>query len=195
MGRIIKLFVFILLLCVLFFGVILPKASAQNNIKTLVVFFSRDGHTRKAAQFLVKKFGADIEELIDQKKRTGPLSIIVDGKDASAHALTTINPLKNNPLDYDIILVGTPSWFSNVTPAARTFVANYKLSDKIVGVFGTAHLTGVENALKQLSELISQGQNREIPALPLRHKDLEDKVLSKKIDDFYARIMKQVGVK
>ena len=122
--------------------------------RVLVVYYSRDGHTQQVAQALAKRFHADTERLIDMKKRTGPFGFPAAGKDAIAGNLTKLGPLAHDPGQYDVILIGTPSWFGNVTPAVRTFVKEYDLSQKKIGVFGTAHMTGVENALKELLSLI-----------------------------------------
>ncbi len=165
---------------------------AQDNAnasKTLIVYYSRDGHTKLVAEKLAQKFAADSEVLIDKKKRTGLWGASSAGKDALSHALTKIAPLTKDPRDYDRILIGTPSWFSNVTPAVRTFVKKYDLSGKKVGVFATAHQTGVESCLAQLAMLIESKDPASIPRLPLRHRDLKEDVLAKKIDLFYDEIM------
>jgi flavodoxin len=156
--------------------------------KVLVVYYSRDGHTQKVAEWLAKKFNADIERLIDKKKRTGPLGAAGAGKDALAQRMTEIAPLKHDPLSYDTILIGTPSWFSNPTPAVRTFVLKYDLRGKKIGLFGTAHLTGVEECLEKLRKLVANGNDNQIPVLPLRHRDLTDETLPKLIDDFQDKL-------
>ncbi len=162
---------------------------AQEISKTLVVFYSRDGHTKKVAQRLSEKFNADLEELIDQTKRTGPIAFMRAGKDAVAGNLTELKSLQCDPQDYDIILIGTPGWWSNVTPAVRTYIDANDISDKHVGVFGTAHLTGIENAIAQTVELIFQKPREDIPTLGLYHSDLKDDVLPGKIDDFYQQFL------
>ncbi len=168
----------------------LEQGDGLPERRALVVFYSREGHTKSVAQQLAKKFKADIEEIIDLKKRVGPIAVSAAGKDAVAGNLTKIKPLKLNPKDYDIILIGTPSWFGNVTPAIRTFVKENNVSGKRIGIFGTAHLTGVENALKQLAELINKESPDNIPILPLRHRDLKEEILSNKIDIFYSQLLK-----
>ncbi|MBN2482819.1 MAG: hypothetical protein JXD21_01295 [Candidatus Omnitrophica bacterium] len=142
------------------------------------------------AEKLAKKFNADTERLIDRRKRTGPVGFSRAGKDALAGNLTEIEPLVLDPQNYDIILIGTPSWFGNVTPAVRTFVTQYDdVSSKKIGLFGTTNKTGVENALVQLAELISDKQTIEYPTLPLQSRDLNEKVLNKKIDLFYKKLV------
>ena len=124
---------------------------AQNTPRILIVYYSRTGNTQMVAEKLAEEFNADIKRLIDKTGRTGPAGFIRAGKDAIAGNLTEIEPLKLNPQDYDIILIGTPSWFGNVTPAVRTFVMQYDVSSRKIGLFGTTNKTGVENALNQLA--------------------------------------------
>lgn len=163
----------------------------QEKPRVLVVYYSREGHTQLVAEKLAEKFGADIERLIDKKKRTGPIGFSSAGKDAIAGNLTKLEPLKHNPQDYNLILIGTPGWWGNVTPAVRTFITQNNISGKKIGVFGTSHLTGIENALKQVTELVDKDNASGIPVLPLRHRDLVDEVLKVKIDEFYARLIQQ----
>jgi flavodoxin len=177
-------------IAVIFIPLCLQAQDIQKP-RALVVFYSRDGHTKQVAQKLAQMFQADVEELQDLKKRTGPAGNIAAGKDALAGNLTKIAPLKNNPLLYDIILIGTPSWFSNPAPAIRTFIAqNQKISVKNIGLFGTAHATGVETCLKKLAGLIAADNIKDIPQLALRHRDLNDQELRRRMDLFYDEIMK-----
>lgn len=173
-------------------ALMVSSAWAQEQIpekpKVLVVYYSREGHTKQVAQELAKKFNADLEQLIDKKKRIGPIAFSAAGKDAVAGNLTKLEPLTHDPQQYEIILIGTPSWFGNVTPAVRTFITQHDLSKKRIGVFGTTHLTGVENALSQAATLLAPDRAGEIPSLPLRHRDLVPEVLPSKIDAFYQQL-------
>lgn len=167
----------------------LAQSPPTKKLKVLVVYYSREGHTKLAAEALARRFGSDLEQLIDKKKRTGPIGFSSAGKDAVSGNLTKLEPLKKNPRDYDVVLIGTPSWFGNMSPAVRTFITESDLSGRIVGVFGTTHLTGIENALKQAAELIRKDNPESIPTLPLRQRDLKEDELSRKINDFYNHIV------
>ena len=164
-------------------GTIPPK-----EVKVLVVYYSRTGHTQLVAEKLVNKFNADLERLLDQKKRTGPIEFFAAGKDAIASKTTVIDPLKHNLINYDIILIGGPSWYGNVTPAVRTFITQNDLTGKKIGLFGLCHLTGVEHALKEAAALISKGSNKKITTMPLREGELTEKILTQKIDAFYKAV-------
>lgn len=161
------------------------EANAQN--KVLVVYYSRTGHTKIVAERLAKKFNAEIEPLIDQHKRTGLFGISSAGSDAIGSKLTKLEPLKHNLKDYDIVLIGGPSWFGNVTPAVRTFINQNDLAGKKVGLFGLCHLTGVENALKEAAALISK--DKKFALMPLRERELKDDLLAKRIEDFYKAVI------
>ncbi len=181
-------YVFCLLLC---FSLGL-RIYAQSQPNVLVVYYSRTGTTQLVAEKLAEKFDADIERLIDKRKRTGPVGFSRAGKDALAGNLTEIEPLKTDPQDYDMILIGTPGWWSNMTPAVRTFVTQYDVSSKKIGLFGTVNKTGIESGLANLAELISQKEVNEYPVLPLRRRDVSDrKILQGKIDVFYREIMEE----
>jgi flavodoxin len=161
---------------------------AADAPRALVVYYSRDGHTQKVAEALAARLGADIQRLADRKKRTGPVGSLAAGKDALAGRLTVLGPVQKNAADYDIVLIGTPSWFSNPSPAVRTYVSQVSLKNKIVGVFGTAHLSGVEDCLERLAGLIDRRDPSRIPRLALRHRDLEPAGLAVKIDQFCAQL-------
>ena len=180
---------FFMLLCLSIAGVTWSQTISQKQAKVLVVYYSRTGHAQLVAENLAKKFGADLEQLIDEHKRTGLFGASSAGKDAIARKATVIEPLKHDLRDYDIILIGGPSWFGNVTPAVRTFIMENDLSNKKIGLFGICHLTGVEHAIQEAADLILKGRPEKIPTMPLRERDLKEEVLSKKIDEFYKQVI------
>jgi len=75
-----------------------------------------------------------------------------------------------------------------MTPAVRTFVAQYDVSSKRIGLFGTVNKTGIETVLQSLAELISKEKAQDYPVLPLRRKDLVADVLPEKIDVFHQEM-------
>ena len=168
-------------------------SQVKSQHKVLVVYYSRTGHTKLVAEHLAQKFKADLEPLADQKSRTGLFSIFSAGADAVNYKTTTLGPLKHDLKDYSIILIGGPSWFGNTTPAVRTFIAQNDLAGKKIGLFGMCHLSGVEHAILEASELIVKDKAlaKKIPTLPLREGELKEEVLSKKIDAFYQAVTQE----
>ena len=77
-------------------------------MKSLVVYYSRSGNTRFVAEKISQKIGGDIEEIIDKKRRKGPLGFVIGGFDATRGRKTDIAEMKKSPRDYDLIVLGTP---------------------------------------------------------------------------------------
>jgi flavodoxin len=120
-------------------------------MKSLVVYYSRTGKTKWIAETIAATLCADLEEIVDLKKRGGPIGWIAGGKDATRKSLTEIAPVKRNPVDYDLVVVGTPIWAWSPTPAIRTYLCQNDLEGKKVALFYT-----FDSDLKQGAERTKQ---------------------------------------
>lgn len=106
-------------------------------MKTLIVYYSHSGTTKKVAQRLSQEIGAEGEEIIDLKKRVGWWSFPVAGFDAILKRKTGIKPPEKNPADYELVIVGTPIWAGQMTPAVRTFLTANRSKIKRVAFLAT----------------------------------------------------------
>ena len=106
-------------------------------MKSLVVYYSRTGKTKFVAETIAEKLGSGIEEIVDLKGREGKMGWMSATRDASNEKETPIAPTKKNPKDYDLLIIGTPVWAFNLTPAIRTYIKNNDLSGKKVALFFT----------------------------------------------------------
>jgi flavodoxin len=104
-------------------------------MKTLVVYYTRTGNSKFAAETIAAELGADVEEVIDLKNRQGRLAYMSCGRDATRGKETEIAPTKRNPADYDLIVIAQPVWAWSPTPAIRTYVNKNDLSGKKVALF------------------------------------------------------------
>jgi flavodoxin len=95
-------------------------------MKTLVVFYSRDGSTRKVAEELRGLLGADVEEITEPKGRGGPVGWLRSGQEAMKSAIVPINPVKVDPSAYDVVVIGTPIWAWNVASPVRSYMVETK---------------------------------------------------------------------
>ena len=91
-------------------------------MKTLVVYYTRTGNSKFAAETIAAEVGADREEVVDLKNRKGRLAFLSAGRDAMRGKLTEIAQTKRNPLDYDLIVIVQPVWAGSPTPAIRTYL-------------------------------------------------------------------------
>jgi flavodoxin len=106
-------------------------------LKSLVVYYSRSGNARFVAETIAAEVGADVEEIIDLKKRSGVLGFLIGGSDARRGKETKISPITKSPANYELIIVGTPVWAGRPTPAITTYLKKNDLSGKKVAVFFT----------------------------------------------------------
>ena len=106
-------------------------------MKSLVVYYTRTGNARFVAETIAAEIGADVEEVIDLKKRTGVLGYLSGGSDARRGKETEIASTKKSPAEYDLVIVGTPVWAGRPAPAILTYLKKHDFADKKVAVFFT----------------------------------------------------------
>lgn len=125
-------------------------------MKTLIVFYSRTGITKRVAQKLALELNADVEELIDKDKRAGAWGYIKSGREAMQKKLAIIEPPRYNPADYDLVIMGTPTWAYAMACALRTYLTSHKGEIKRIAFFATHGSDGGDKAIKQMEELSGQ---------------------------------------
>ena len=107
--------------------------------KKLVVFFSYTGNTKKIAYEIKDKLNCDILEIKTVVPYSTNYQTVVDDEqnsEASNH-LPEIQNININVDDYDTIILGTPVWWYRPTPAIRTFLTTYDLTNKTIIPFAT----------------------------------------------------------
>jgi flavodoxin len=121
--------------------------------KVLVVYYSRTGNTKKVAEDVARALNADLEQLVDKKDRAGATGYIIAGKDASTGKTTELEPVKQDPAQYDLVVLGTPVWAWNMTPALRTYIAAHKAAFREIAVFTSAGGTKPEKIVGKMEDL------------------------------------------
>ena len=124
-------------------------------MKTLIVYYSRSGVTRRVAQALAERLGADVEELVDTKNRSGAVGFAVACKDAIMKKAVPIKPPAHNPADYDLVVLGSPVWAKTMSSAMRAYLTEQGLGIKLAAVFCTTHTDGIKNTLDDMEQLLS----------------------------------------
>jgi len=151
----------------------------KKRKKILVVFYSRTGNTGKIGKKIAKILKADIDEIIDLKKRKGIVGWVISGKDSMQKEFTKINYNKDIS-NYDLVVIGTPIWAWTITPAVRTYLKNNKGKFGKVAFFCTCG----GNKGKSFQEMENIA-GKPICTLELRDKDLEN---IKEIKDFCIKL-------
>lgn len=138
-------------------------------MKTLVIFYSRTDVTRKIAEELAQKLNADLEEIKDTQNRSGIFGWIKSGYQANRKKLTTLEPVKNDPEQYDLVLIGTPVWAGKMSVPVRTYLHQNRDKIKATALFCTISSSGMENTFKGMEEYVGTP----VATIGLRKKDVE----------------------
>jgi flavodoxin len=136
---------------------------------TLVVFYSRTGTTRKLGRQIAETLGADVDEVIDRKDRSGALGYLASGKDALARKEADIKPPSHEPSHYDLVVIGTPVWAFSVSCPIRTYLTRQKERLPRVAFFLTTGGSGIERTFEHMEELAGKPP---VATLGLRMKDV-----------------------
>jgi len=125
-------------------------------MKTLVVFYSRTGCTRKAAIDLAKLIEADVEELKERTNRHGLIGFLVAGFDALLGRPADLLPVVHKPETYDIVIVASPVWAFTLCPAMRAWLRREAANIRHVVFLCTQGGHGAERAMLHMRAIIGR---------------------------------------
>jgi len=154
-------------------------------MKTLVVYYSRTGITKKIAEVIAKKTQADIEEIVDLKDRKGPWEYLKAGRDAMKRIPAQIAVIKNNPEYYDLIVIGTPVWAGNMACAVRTYIGGNKDKFKKIALFSTMSGSGDQNTFNEMETLSGKTA---VAKVTVRTRDAGKPETDARLDEFVKKI-------
>ncbi len=121
--------------------------------KILIVYFSRSGYTREIADALAGALGADIECVREYKGRLGVFGYVRSLLEALQQRTVPIRPAARNPADYDLVIIGTPVWASNMCSPVRAYIRAQQRSLARVALFCTQGGSGAMKVLGRMAEL------------------------------------------
>lgn len=153
--------------------------------KVLVLFYSRTGITKKAALKLNELYGFDIEEIVDKKNRAGALNYVLSGKDAIQEKETEIREMEKDASAYDLTIICTPVWASNMAPAVRTYINKFKSGIKDAAFICTEGASGAEKTFSKLEEL---AHKKSIGNLVLLSKEVSKGEYEEKLKQFIEKL-------
>jgi flavodoxin len=94
-------------------------------MKTLVVYYSRKGHTAQVAEQIAKELGADIDIIVDKKGRGGLGGWLSAGKESMKDIPANIEEPKRDPAGYELVVIGSPIWAGRISTPTRAYLRRY----------------------------------------------------------------------
>ena len=132
--------------------------------KSLVVYFSCSGVTKKTAELLSDVAGADLFEIRPEVPYT---KADLDWMDKKSRSTVEMNDPSSRPAiadkvehmeQYDTVYVGFPIWWYVAPTIINTFLESYDFSRKTVIPFATSGGSGFGNTIKELQPSAPQAQ-------------------------------------
>ena len=158
-------------------------------MKILVVFYSRSGRTKKVAEAISDILKCDKEEICDTKNRKGIPGFLSAGTDANLRRLTAIKEIKNNPSLYDLVIIGTPFWSSNISTPVRTYLSLYKEEFKKVAFFCTRLGTDSKKVFDDMKNL---SQKTPLALLELTSREVARDQYMQKVKEFIKNLKEEI---
>lgn len=123
--------------------------------KTIIFYYSLEGTTRQLAQAMAAACGAELREVRPAREipRQGFGKFFLGGMQALFKQRPELLPLDIDLASYQLIVLGTPTWASHLSPPMRSWLSRSKLSGKKVALFATSQggkTTGVMQDLRAL---------------------------------------------
>ncbi|NSW52736.1 MAG: hypothetical protein HPY85_09550 [Anaerolineae bacterium] len=118
-------------------------------MKTQIVYFSLQGHTKLVAEFLAEKLSASLTRLVDRKN--------LDGNAIAQHEYCDLadDPWQVIP-GSDRLIVLAPVWGFSIIPAMYTFLEKADLAGKevVIGVTSAFGKLSARPVLKRYTEIV-----------------------------------------
>ena len=99
--------------------------------KTLVIYYSFTGNSKKVAEYVKEKLNADILELEPEEPFSSDYDEVVEEwQNNDIKRDVEIKPINTDLSQYNKIVLITGTWWYGITPVMKKFLKDYDLSNK-----------------------------------------------------------------
>lgn len=128
-------------------------------MKTLVVYYTYGGETKKAAEYIASNIGSDLLPLspIEDDKPIKPIPW--PGPQITLVKKTKLEDITGvNWDEYQLVFIGSPVWANTVSPPVHSFIKDIPFENKDIALFSMND--GKENkCLKVMEKVVSRKNN------------------------------------
>ena len=114
--------------------------------KILVIYYSLTGNTKMIADTIRESLNSDILALkpIKELKADSSMKYMWGGAQATMKIKPKLEDFSINPLDYDLIFMGTPVWAWTLSPPINTILSQFDFKGKKVALWVCAGGNGIK---------------------------------------------------
>ncbi len=135
-------------------------------MKTLVVYFSAEGHTARVAREFAESIGADVFEIVPEEPYTdadinwrNPLSRC--NKEKFGKKDVPVAGRVETFGDYDTVYIGFPIWYGCAPNVVNTFCKDYDWTGKTVKIFATSGGSGIGRTAEKLQPYVKGAEAKD----------------------------------
>ncbi|AFG34751.1 flavodoxin [Fervidobacterium pennivorans subsp. shakshaketiis] len=154
-------------------------------MKSIVIFYSLDGHTKFVAELLAQELTADLVELelVKPFPMKGFKKYFWCGKSSVFREKPALKTKIPNLQEYDLIVIGTPVWAGNCASPINTLLSimsnEQKLQGKKVGIVVTNGGGTIKRCVKQIKEALQNNEFLEPLHFVNPSKEDKDEIIKK----------------
>lgn len=154
----------------------------KNAPKMLVLYYSQTENTKAVATEIATALGADLEEVVPVEPYDGTYEETIQRclREREGGILPSIQPVKANVADYDIVFLGYPVWFGTCAPPMLTYLDQADLAGKKVVPFCTFGSGGLQSSTADIVK--KQPQAEVLPGYGVRAARIAD--MPAEVDQF-----------
>ena len=152
-------------------------------MKALIVYYSRDGHTKEIAEKIAKNIECDIEEIRDNQSHQGKRGYVKGALESIIGKGSSIILPEKDTMNYDITIIGSPVWASSPASPVITYAERNRNNFRKIACFATCKGSGAEKTCDKISKVAGK---QSIANLCLTDEDLKNP--NAKIKDFIETI-------
>lgn len=123
--------------------------------KILIAYYSHSGTTKNVAEQIIQAVGGDLFEIKEADPYPRDYNAVV--KQAKQEIASGYRPkIKGsipNISDYDLVIVGSPNWWSTIAPPVATFLTQEKFSGQTIAPFITHGGGGLNRTTSDIRKL------------------------------------------
>lgn len=125
-------------------------------MKRAVIYFSYEGNTKEAAEFIAKETSADLIQIETVEALPEDRNVML--KKGAFQAMSGAKPAIKDLPDlgaYDEIILGSPIWAGVVASPVNTFLKSCNCLDKTIAVFTLSGSGRNERCIKKLTKILT----------------------------------------
>ena len=146
------------------------QGQVEDAGKTLIVYYSFSGDCRSIVASLTANIDAEVleiqpaEEGLDYAANNyaigSSLIAAIRERPNDANSYPAIKPVNRNVADYEIVIIVTPLWWSNMAAPMQSYLfqEGSKMAGKTIGLIVSSYSSGISSVVADAKRLIPEGK-------------------------------------